>query len=183
LSTSSINHPQRLGLLSQNAFDTSKCSCDKANQTQMQDTDSPSDAISQSAEKLPKVVDRRGSNPNSRKNLIPFVKGDPRINRTGHPKNFEEFRVLARGIAAIQIADKNGNPITVAEAMLRSWAKSKEAQLQRAFIEYAFGKVPDKLDAIGFENKTTLILHYGHEKEKRDEDHQRLSTRLSRGTD
>ena len=31
-------------------------------------------------------------------------------------------------------------------------------------MEYAFGKVPDKLDTGDFRQKTTLILHYGHEK-------------------
>jgi len=33
----------------------------------------------------------------------------------------------------------------------------------------AFGKVPDKPDATGLESKTTLILHYGHERPDRDE--------------
>ena len=56
--------------------------------------------------------------------------------------------------------------MSCAEAILRSWAKSDEPQLQRAFVEYAFGKVPDKLETNPLENKTTLLLHYGHEKEK-----------------
>jgi hypothetical protein len=32
-----------------------------------------------------------------------------------------------------------------------------------ARVEYAFGKVPDKIESTGLENKKTLILHYGHE--------------------
>ena len=58
--------------------------------------------------------------------------------------------------------------MTCVEALLRSWAKSSEPVLQRAFVEYAFGKVPDKLDTVGLENKTTLILHYGHERPEED---------------
>ena len=30
--------------------------------------------------------------------------------------------------------------------ILRKWASSNNPQLQRAFIEVAFGKVPDKID-------------------------------------
>ena len=56
------------------------------------------------------------------------------------------------------------------EAILRSWAKSDEPQLQRAFVGYAFGKVPDKLETDPLENKQTLILHYGHERERIERD-------------
>jgi hypothetical protein len=114
---------------------------------------------------------------------VRFTKNDARINRTGRPKSFNHFRALAQEIACKVIADKDGNQLTVGEAILRSWAKSKEPQLQRAFIEYAFGKVPDKLDTTLLDAKTTLILHYGHNWEKRDQDHQRMSTGLSPGAD
>jgi len=48
-------------------------------------------------------------------------------------------------------------------------AKSEEPLLQKAFIEYAFGKVPDKLETNPIENKKALILHYGHEFKRRME--------------
>ena len=32
------------------------------------------------------------------------------------------------------------------------------------FVEIAYGKVPDKLETNPLENKTTLILHYAHER-------------------
>ena len=38
-----------------------------------------------------------------------------------------------------------------AEALLEAWSNSKEPSLQRAFAEYAFGKVPDKLEASGLD--------------------------------
>jgi hypothetical protein len=99
-----------------------------------------------------------------RANLRPFVAGDPRINRRGRPKGFDEFRRLAQAIAHEKVIDKDGNTITVVESILRSWAESKEPVLQKAFIEYAFGKVPDKVETTGLENKPTLILHYPHER-------------------
>jgi len=82
----------------------------------------------------------------------PFTKGDPRINRKGRPKSFDALRELAQQIAhegaqqAGQPIVINGHTVTVAEAILRQWATSKNPQLQRAFVEVAFGKVPDKID-------------------------------------
>ena len=88
------------------------------------------------------------ANPNPAK---PFVKGDPRINRKGRPKSFDALRALAQQIAH-EVAQSGGQPIiinnrkvTAAEAILRQWASSKNPQLQKAFIEIAFGKVPDNL--------------------------------------
>ena len=80
----------------------------------------------------------------------PFVKGDPRINRKGRPKSFDALRALAQQIAH-EPTDKveNGHKVTVAEKILRQWADSRNPQLQRAFIEVAFGKVPDKIEMSG----------------------------------
>lgn len=81
-----------------------------------------------------------------------FKKGDPRINRKGRPKSFDKLRALAQQIAH-EIAQKDGKPlvidghiVTVAEAVLRKWIQSGNPQLQRAFMEIAFGKVPDAVD-------------------------------------
>lgn len=88
-------------------------------------------------------------------NLKPFKKGDPRINRKGRPKNFDATRSLAQSIAH-EVATKDGEPIiieghiaTVAEMILRQWASSKNPQLQKAFVEYAFGKVPKRQEHTG----------------------------------
>jgi hypothetical protein len=80
-------------------------------------------------------------------NSKPFQKGDPRINRKGRPKSFDALRELAQQIGhePTQIV-VDGHKVTVTEAILRQWAQSKNPQLQRAFIEIAYGKVPDKLD-------------------------------------
>lgn len=79
----------------------------------------------------------------------PFVKGDKRINRNGRPKSFDALRELAQGISheVVEVRAAGGEvmTLTVAEAILRQWANSKNPQLQRAFIEIAFGKAPDNL--------------------------------------
>lgn len=86
----------------------------------------------------------------------PFVKGDPRINRNGRPKSFDALRELARAISHEKAVDKsgetviiNGHSATVAEMILRQWATSKNPRLQQAFIEVAFGKVPDRTELTG----------------------------------
>jgi hypothetical protein len=96
-------------------------------------------------------------------NLKPFTKGDRRINRKGRPKSFDEFRRLAQQIAHEKV-DKDGELMTRVEAILRNWTTSKQPVLQLAFIAYCYGKPPEKLETTGLENKTTLILHYPHER-------------------
>jgi hypothetical protein len=113
--------------------------------------------------------------------MKPFVKGDPRINRKGRPRSFDHFRELALKVAGENLTLPSGEKITVAEALLRKCAKSNEAALLKTFFEYAFGKVPDKLEATGLENKTTLVLHYASENPR--ESGQRISPTVSLGAE
>ena len=89
-----------------------------------------------------------------------FKKGDPRINRKGRPREFDALRDLALEIAheVATVKDKEGetvplviggHKVTIAEGILRQWAMSKNPQLQKGFIEIAFGKVPDKVEMTG----------------------------------
>jgi hypothetical protein len=74
-----------------------------------------------------------------------FQKGDKRINRLGRPKSFDGLRELAQQIAKETVDTKAGR-LTVIEAIMRQWAQSKDPRLQMAFIQYAFGKVPDVIN-------------------------------------
>lgn len=90
------------------------------------------------------------NNPNAIDNLKPFKKNDPRCWRKGRPKSFNGLRELARLIADEKAKSGGktliveGHSATVVEAILRSWAVSKDPRKQKAFMEIAYGKVPDR---------------------------------------
>lgn len=77
------------------------------------------------------------------------------INRNGRPKSFDKFRELARSISHEPVK-QNGEPVvidghivTVAEAMLRQLAASKNPRDRQLFIEIAYGKVPAPVELSG----------------------------------
>lgn len=86
-----------------------------------------------------------------------FQERKAQINRKGRPKTFDAARQLAQQIAH-EVAKTKGTDgkevevvvddhyVTVAEAILRSWATSNDPKLSTAFMEWSFGKVPNKLD-------------------------------------
>lgn len=103
------------------------------------------------------------------KQLKPFTKGDPRINRKGRPRSFDALRELAQEIAHEivrtqdgQPALVNGKPVTTVELVLRSWAQSKDPRKQQAFIEYAYGRVPTETEISGKDGgPITINVVYG----------------------
>jgi hypothetical protein len=98
-------------------------------------------------------------------NSTSFKKNDPRINRLGRPKSFDALRSLAQQVAnevaksGGQEAIIDGHKVTVAEAIVRSWALSKNPQLQKAFVEIAYGKVPDPIELTSASNVHTQAQH------------------------
>jgi hypothetical protein len=96
-------------------------------------------------------------------NSTSFVKGDPRINRKGRPKNFDALRSLAQSIShepaksgGVEVV-VDGHKVTVTEAILRQWAQSKVPQLQKAFMEIAFGKVPEPIEITGKDGGAVMV--------------------------
>jgi diphthamide synthase subunit DPH2 len=98
----------------------------------------------------------------SLKNLKPFVKGDPRINKTGRPKKFDELRKIAQAIAEEAVEVKIGSQsfqMERREAILRQWASSTDKNKQENFMMVAYGKVPDEL-TITPQSRVTLLVKY-----------------------
>ena len=101
-----------------------------------------------------------------------FQERKHQINRKGRPKDFDALRELAQQIAH-EVALKDGQAliisghiVTVAEAILRSWATSKNPMLQKAYLEICYGKVPDKIELTGKDGEqlkdiVRVIVHDG----------------------
>jgi len=86
----------------------------------------------------------------------PFTKGDPRINRKGRPRNFDQLRRLAISILNEPAKGADGQPIVIdghiatnAELILRS--AMKHPHFARWLIEVAFGKPPERIEVTGRE--------------------------------
>lgn len=90
------------------------------------------------------------SNPNPKNQ---FVKGDPRINKKGRPKSFDQLRKLAQEISHKTLIAKDGTLTTVTEAILQQIAKENP----KLFLEIAYGRVPLPLQISGDGNKPVKI--------------------------
>jgi hypothetical protein len=109
---------------------------------------------------------------------MPFVKGDPRINRKGRPKSFDAWRELTVEVLREPALDKNGKQFIIdghiatnAEMIARSWLK--DPKRQQALIEAAFGKVPQAVEMTGkdggaIETTSTVIYLPENGRDKRD---------------
>jgi len=70
-----------------------------------------------------------------------FVKGDPRINRKGRPKNITLLRAIFEARADKNIADFMRPDTNCIEAIADDWLNSSDYRKQRAALEIIFGKL------------------------------------------
>ena len=92
---------------------------------------------------------------NGHENLIPFKKGDKRINRKGRPKSFDKLRKLAVEIAGEQAGD---TALTRVQLMLMAMASSKNPRDRELFLAYAFGKPKSEVDVTSGGEKIEVRL-------------------------
>jgi hypothetical protein len=100
------------------------------------------------------------------KQLKPFVKDDPRINRKGRPKDFQSLRKLAVKMGAAPAVDHKGAPrldangqqLTRIEAILLDWLNSGDVKKQELAVKYAYGSVPTEQRITGADGKALSPL-------------------------
>jgi len=84
-----------------------------------------------------------------------FQERKHQINRKGRPKSFDALRSLAQEISHEEALSGgqplvvNGKVVTVAEAILRQLAQSKNPKERELFLAIAFGKVPNPVEVTG----------------------------------
>ena len=96
-----------------------------------------------------------------------FVKGDPRINRKGRPRTFDQLRKLAISILSEPAKGADGQPIVIdghiatnVEIILRTAMRSPRfAQL---LLEVAYGKVPDRVEVSGRDGAPLKVQAYDY---------------------
>ena len=86
--------------------------------------------------------------PKGKAPAVPFVKGDPRINRKGRPKKGETFAEYVRNF--IESEDDAKKKAVIETMMMVAIKKANQGQFQfwDALVNRAYGKVPDKVETI-----------------------------------
>lgn len=110
-------------------------------------------------------------------NLVPFVKGDKRINRKGRPRSFDALRKLAQKIANEELQTNDGEVVTRIENLLRDMSRSKIPADRANFLAYAYGKPKEEVDVTSGGEVLKVLVEYANDKDTTSE------TPSSTGTD
>ena len=96
-----------------------------------------------------------------------FVKGDPRINRKGRPRTFDQLRRLALSLLNEPAKAPDGQPLVIdghvatnVETILRS--AMRNPRLVQWILEVAYGKVPDKVEVSGRDGAPIEVRAYDY---------------------
>jgi hypothetical protein len=97
----------------------------------------------------------------------PFTKGDPRINRKGRPRTFDQLRKLALSLLNEPAKGADGQPLVIddhvatnVEIILRS--AMRHPRFAQWLMEVAFGKVPDKVEVSGRDGAPLKVQAYDY---------------------
>ena len=108
------------------------------------------------------------NNPNAKANLVPFVKGDKRINRRGRiVKTRDKLRDEWQAIWAEIMFDDKGNPIidevtgkalTRLQARMRTMTTSRNVKELELALAYTYGKPKDEVELTGKDGNVLEIV-------------------------
>lgn len=87
-----------------------------------------------------------------------FTKGDPRINRKGRPKSFDQLSKLAREIAYEIVVHNDGTQQTRLEKILLELAVVNPVK----FLEIGFGRIPQHIDVTANINGRLKVVAYDY---------------------
>jgi hypothetical protein len=86
-----------------------------------------------------------------------FVKDDPRINKNGRPKGFDQLRDLALKLCEeIKTNPKTGETMRAVEIILRQMMA--DPKQRKDFLEIAYGKVPLAVQVSGDDGGPLEVL-------------------------
>ena len=96
-----------------------------------------------------------------------FVKGDPRINRKGRPRTFDQLRRLALSLLNEPVKGPDGQPLVIdghiatrVELILRG--AMNNPRFAQWILEVAYGKVPDRVEVSGRDGAPLKVQAYDY---------------------